>query len=179
MNVWKDVEPSRITPSKFLACVEIPKGSKMKYELDKKTGMLILDRVLYTSTHYPHNYGFIPLTYAEDDDPLDVLVMCQEPIVPLTLVRCFPIGVVQMIDQDKPDEKIISVCYDDPDLNSYTDITDLPVHMMNEICHFFKVYKQLEGKTTTITNILGRKDAERIIQECKDRFTAKFGEKKD
>lgn len=174
MNAWKDINPERIKPKKFLACVEISKGSKMKYELDKESGMLILDRVLYTSTHYPHNYGFIPRTYAGDNDPLDVLVMCQEGIVPLTLVRCFPIGVVEMVDQGLPDEKIISVCYDDPDLNCYTDISDLPVHYLNEICHFFRVYKQLEGKTTSITNILGRKDAERIIQESIDRYKEKF-----
>jgi inorganic pyrophosphatase len=178
-NIWMDVDPSRVTPKKFISVIEISKGSKMKYELDKPTGALILDRVLYTSTHYPHNYGFIPLTYAGDNDPLDVLVMCQEPIVPLTLVRCFPIGVVEMVDQGLPDEKIISVCYDDPDLNCYTDVSDLPVHMLNEICHFFKVYKQLEGKTTTITNILGRKDAERIIQESLDRYQEKFGTGKE
>lgn len=177
MNIWKDLNKDRITPSKFLACVEIPKGSKCKYELDKETGLIILDRVLYTSTHYPHNYGFIPCTYAGDGDPLDVLVMCQESLAPLTLVRCFPIGVVQMVDQGKPDEKIISVCYDDPDLFQYTDIKDLPVHMLNEISHFFKVYKQLEGKTTTVATILGREDAERIIKESMDRFDEKFGKK--
>ncbi|MGP1414248.1 MAG: inorganic diphosphatase [Bacillales bacterium] len=170
MNAWKDIDKKRITPSKFLSVIEISKGSKNKYELDKESGMLILDRVLYTSTHYPHNYGFIPCTLAGDNDPLDVLVMCQEPIVPLTLVRCFPIGVVEMSDQGLPDEKIISVCYDDPDLNCYTDISDLPVHVLNEICHFFKVYKQLEGKSTSITNIFGRKEAEKIIQECMDRY---------
>lgn len=174
MNIWKDFDNKRITPSKFVVCVEIPKGSKCKYELDKETGLIILDRVLYTSTHYPHNYGFIPCTYAGDNDPLDVLVMCQESLSPLTLVRCFPIGVVEMIDQGQEDEKIIAICYDDPDLNQYSDISDLPVHILNEISHFFKVYKQLEGKATTVTTILGRKDAERIIQESIDRFDQKF-----
>lgn len=174
MNVWKDFDRDRITPTKFVACVEIPKGSKCKYELDKETGMIILDRVLYTSTHYPHNYGFIPCTYAGDNDPLDVLVMCQEPLDPLTLVRCYPIGVVEMIDQGKEDEKIIAICEDDPDLFQYHDIKDLPSHTLNEISHFFKVYKQLEGKTTTVTNILGKEDAERIIQESIDRFNEKF-----
>ena len=108
MNIWKDIEKNKITPEEFIACIEIPKGSKMKYELDKSTGKLILDRVLYTSTHYPQNYGFIPRTYADDYDPLDVLVMCQEPIVPLCLVRCYPIGVVKMVDSDQNDEKIIA-----------------------------------------------------------------------
>lgn len=175
MNIWKDISRDRITPSKFIACVEISKGSKMKYELDKPTGRLILDRVLYTSTHYPHNYGFIPLTYAEDNDPLDVLVLCQEPIQPLALVRCFPIGVIQMVDQGQKDEKIISICYDDPDLNMYTDISDLPEHTFNEISHFFRVYKELEGKTTTVTKVLGRKEAEKIIIECMERYEKIFG----
>lgn len=177
MNVWKDIKRERITVKKFLSCIEISKGSKMKYELDKETGMLILDRVLYTSTVYPHNYGFIPHTLAGDGDPLDVLVMCQEPIEPLTLVRCFPIGVIQMIDDGKPDEKIISICYDDPDLQLYEDIKDLPKHYFTEIKHFFKVYKQLEGKKTTVTKILGRKAAEKIIESCIKRFDEKFGDK--
>ena len=99
MSIWHDVDPQRITPTDFLACIEISKGSKNKYELDKATGSLILDRVLYTSTHYPANYGFIPRTYSEDNDPLDVLVLCSEPIVPLALVRCYPIGVMMMQDR--------------------------------------------------------------------------------
>ena len=98
MNIWHDIDSKRITPTKFVACIEISKNSKMKYELDKETGRLILDRVLYTSTHYPANYGFIPRTYADDNDPLDVLVLCQENIDPMTLVECYPIGVIIMID---------------------------------------------------------------------------------
>lgn len=174
MNIWKDIGKERINPEKFISVIEISKGSKMKYELDKATGRLILDRVLYTSTHYPHNYGFIPRTIAGDGDPLDVLVMCQESIVPATLVRCYPIGVVQMIDQDKPDEKIIAICEDDPDINKIKDISELPEHTLNEISHFFKVYKQLEGKTTTVTNILGKEDAIKIIKASIDAFDKKF-----
>ena len=176
MNIWKQIRKERIKADSFVACIEISKGSKMKYELDKETGRLILDRVLYTSTHYPENYGFIPHTYAGDNDPLDVLVMCQEPIVPLCLVRCRPIGVIKMIDQDEADEKIISVCENDPSLAEYHDIGDLPEHIMNEISHFFKVYKQLEGKKTSITTILGREEAEKIIQKSIDNFDKKFGE---
>ncbi len=170
MNIWKQIDGKRIQADAFLSCIEISKGSKMKYELDKETGRLILDRVLYTSTHYPQNYGFIPRTYAGDGDPLDVLVMCQEPIVPLCLVHCYPIGVIKMIDSDQSDEKIISICRDDPSLNCYRDIADLPQHILDEICHFFKVYKQLEGKETSITTILGREEAMKVIQNAMDRF---------
>lgn len=174
MNIWKDVDKEKIKSTEFLACIEIPKGSKMKYELDKETGKLILDRVLYTSTHYPQNYGFIPRTYAGDNDPLDVLVMCQEAIVPLCLVRCYPIGVVKMVDSNQQDEKIIAICKDDPSLNCYNDIKDLPIHILDEIMHFFRVYKELEGKKTAVTEVLGRKDAERIVQSSIDRYKAKF-----
>lgn len=177
MNIWKDIDTKRVSPSEFVACIEISKGSKMKYELDKPTGMLVLDRVLYTSTHYPQNYGFIPHTYAGDKDPLDVLVMCQEPIIPLCLVRCYPIGVIKMIDSDMADEKIISICADDPSLTCYKDINDLPQHILDEICHFFKVYKQLEGKKTSITKILGREEAEKIIKKSIENFDKKFSAK--
>ena len=101
MNIWHDISPEKVTPTDFMAVIEIPKGSRNKYEMDKDTGLLKLDRVLYTATHYPANYGFIPLTYADDDDPLDVLVLCSEAIHPMTLVRCFPIGVIKMMDNGK------------------------------------------------------------------------------
>ena len=105
MNIWHDINKDRISSEEFIACIEISKGSKMKYELDKETGRLILDRVLYTSTHYPANYGFIPRTFADDGDPLDVLVLCSEELEPLSLVRCYPVGVVRMIDDNKNDDK--------------------------------------------------------------------------
>lgn len=174
MNIWKDINKERITAKSFIACIEISKGSKMKYELDKETGRLILDRVLYTSTHYPENYGFIPHTYAGDKDPLDVLVMCQESILPLCLVRCRPIGIIKMIDSNESDEKIFSVCENDPSLSAYNDISDLPTHILDEICHFFKVYKQLEGKKTSITRILGKEEAEKAIQRAIENFDSKF-----
>lgn len=174
MNIWKEINPELIKPDHFISCIEISKGSKMKYELDKNTGMLCLDRVLYTSTHYPQSYGFIPHTYAGDHDPLDVLVMCQEPIAPLCLVRCYPIGVVKMIDSDQEDEKIISICQDDPSLNLYHDISELPPHILDEIMHFFKVYKQLEGKETVVTQILGRKEAMEIIEKSIQRYERYF-----
>lgn len=178
MNIWKDINKERINENNFVACIEISKGGKLKYELDKQTGMLILDRLLYTSTHYPHNYGFIPLTYALDNDPLDVLVLCSEPIQPLCLVRAYPIGVVKMIDNNDSDEKILAICENDPYMNCYHDIADLAPHIMDEIKHFFQVYKQLEGKKTAVTEILGASDAKRIIKECIDRFQEKFGKEK-
>jgi len=172
--IWHDVEPERITTTDFLACIEIPKGCKNKYELDKKTGALILDRVLYTSTHYPANYGFIPRTYSEDNDPLDVLVLCSEPIVSLALVRCYPIGVMMMQDGGDMDYKIIAIPFKDPNWNCYQNVEELPEHIMDEMTHFFKVYKQLEGKQTTVFKVKGREHAEIIIKESIAEYNKKF-----
>lgn len=130
MNIWHDIASERVNPQDFYAIIEIPKGCKVKYELDKETGMLLMDRVLYTSTHYPANYGFIPKTYADDHDPLDVLLLCSETLVPLSMVRCFPIGVIMMEDGGEKDEKIIALPYGDPTYNSYKDISELPEHIM-------------------------------------------------
>ncbi len=165
MNIWHDINSNRITQDRFVACIEISKNSKMKYELDKETGRLILDRVLFTSTHYPANYGFIPKTYAGDNDPLDVLVLCQSEIIPLCLVECRAIGVIKMIDNDMVDEKIIAVPINDPTWNSYNDISELPEHIFDEIRHFFKVYKELENKTTSVLETCGNEVAKEIIQE--------------
>ena len=168
------IDKNRISKHDFIGVVEIPKGGTIKYELDKETGMLKLDRVLYTATHYPTNYGFIPLTYAEDNDPLDVLILCNEKIVPLTLVECYPIGVLIMNDNGEEDEKIIAVSKRDPYLNVYNDISALPNHVTDEIKHFFEVYKQLEGKTTTVDRMLGREEAEAIIEKCIKAYEEKF-----
>ena len=150
MNIWHDVSPDKITPERFLAVIEIKKGCKNKYELDKETGALRLDRILYTSTHYPANYGLLPRTYADDGDPLDVLVLCSEAILPMSIVRCFPIGVIVMDDGGKRDEKIIAIPFDDPAYRDYTDISELPGHLFEEMRHFFSVYKNLEGQKTVI-----------------------------
>ena len=174
MNIWHDIAKNRIKKDDFIGVVEIPKGGDVKYELDKETGMLKLDRVLYTATHYPTNYGFIPRTYAEDNDPLDVLILCNEQIIPLTLVECYPIGVLIMKDSGEEDEKIIAISKKDPYLNEYDDISELPRHISDEIKHFFEVYKQLEGKTTTVDRMLGREDAERIIEKCMKAYDEKF-----
>ena len=149
-NIWHDMNPKRISPSDFMVVVEITKGSKNKYELDKETGLLKLDRILYTSTHYPASYGFIPRTFADDGDPLDALVLCSEPIIPMTLVRCYPIGAIKMIDNGANDEKIIAIPFDDPTYNNYKDISELPKHLFDEMAHFFTVYKALENKNRTL-----------------------------
>lgn len=177
MNIWHDIRQDRIKKDDFVSVIEITKSGKNKYELDKETGMLKLDRVLYTATHYPANYGFIPRTYADDHDPLDVLVLCQEKIISLTLVECYPIGVLNMIDGEEHDQKIIAVAKQDPFLNCYNDVSELPNHISAEIMHFFEVYKQLEGKSTMVDKILGREEAERIIQECIDKYNEKFGDR--
>ena len=173
-NIWHDISPTRITPGDFIAVVEIEKGSKKKYELDKQTGLLILDRILYTSTHYPSNYGLIPRTYADDEDPLDVLILCSEVIQPLSLVRCFPIGVLTMLDQGHLDEKIIAIPFQDPTYNSYRDVSELPSHIFSEMSHFFTVYKKLEGKETVVDEVRGAAEAQMVIQKCLNSYVDKF-----
>lgn len=174
MNIWHDINPKRVTPTDFTAVIEIEKGSKNKYEMDKETGLIILDRILYTSTHYPANYGFIPRTYAEDGDPLDVLVLCAEPIVPLSLVRCYPVGVISMVDNGKPDEKIIAIPFNDPNFNCYKDIEDLPKHIFEEMRHFFSVYKTLEHKTMAVDETQDRLAAVVVIQDAIDRYIENY-----
>jgi len=164
MNIWHALSRDRITPQFFCAVIEISKGGKNKYELDKETGMLRLDRVLYTSAHYPANYGFIPHTYADDGDPLDVLVLCQQEILPMTLVDCRPIGVMRMVDDKSRDEKIIAVPLGDPSMEEYKDIDELPMHTIDEMQHFFEVYKALEGKVTVVRSFGSAVEAERVIE---------------
>ncbi|MCM1363971.1 MAG: inorganic diphosphatase [Faecalibacterium sp.] len=171
MNIWHDISPKRIKADRFYAVIEISKGGKNKYELDKATGMLKLDRVLFTSTHYPANYGFIPRTYASDNDPLDVLVLCSEQIHPMTIVECKPIGVLRMVDDGMSDSKIIAVPINDPNYNSYEDVSMLPTHRFDEIKHFFEVYKTLEhDKITTVAEISGAEEAREVIATCIDRY---------
>ena len=174
MNIWHDMDPKEITPTDFTAVIEISKDSQCKYELDKQTGLLRLDRVLYTATHYPANYGFIPRTFADDGDPLDVLVLCNEPIQPMTLIRVYPIGVMRMLDDGHIDDKIIAVPFTDPNYNGYRSIDELPAHIFDEIMHFFKVYKQLENKQTDIKELYNRQEAEKIVREAIDGYVEKF-----
>ncbi|MBR7100002.1 MAG: inorganic diphosphatase [Clostridia bacterium] len=178
MNIWHDIDKSRITEEDFEALIEIPRGSKEKYELDKETGMLRLDRILYTSTVYPANYGFLPRTLADDGDPLDVLVLGNASIYPMTLVRCYPIGVIKMIDSGSLDEKIIAIPFQDPTYNCYQDIWQLPKHIFEEMMHFFKVYKNLEHKDTTVDQICHREEAVKIIRKCIDLYEETYGDNK-
>ncbi len=173
-NIWHDISPERIAAEDFICVIEISKGSKKKYELDKETGYIILDRILYTSTHYPANYGFIPRTYGDDGDPLDVLLLCSEPLEPLTLVRAYPIGVIKMIDNGRNDEKIIAIPFNDPTYNSYRDISDLPKHIFDEMCHFFSVYKMLENKETAVDEVQNREIAIEIINNAIDLYKTKI-----
>ena len=174
MNIWHDVDKSRITSHIFEALIEIPKGCKTKYELDKQTGLLRMDRVLYTSTVYPANYGFIPRTLAEDGDPLDVLVLCSDGVYPMTLVTCRPIGVIKMVDNGEYDEKIIAVPVSDPNYKDYQDIRALPAHIFDEMMHFFEVYKYLEQKVTRVNEICDREEAVAVIDKCIKKYEDNF-----
>lgn len=173
-NIWHDISPKRIHAEDFMCVIEIPKGSKKKYELDKETGCLMLDRILHTSTHYPANYGFIPRTYGDDNDPLDVLLICSEQIEPMTLVRAYPIGVISMIDSGRKDDKIIAVPFSDPYYNMYHDISELPDHVYEEMQHFFSVYKSLENKDTAVNEVSNREDAVRIIDDAIEHYVENF-----
>ena len=173
-NVWHDISPKRIHADDFICVIEISKGSKKKYELDKESGYLMLDRILHTSTHYPANYGFIPRTYGDDNDPLDVLLLCSEKIEPMTLVRAYPIGVISMIDNGRNDEKIIAIPFSDPNNNMYKDINELPKHVFDEMSHFFKVYKNLENKETAVNEVSGRETAIKIIDQAINDYVEKF-----
>ena len=174
MNIWHEVSSERIKPEDFEVCIEIQCGSKVKYELDKETGCLKLDRILHTSTHYPANYGFIPRTYADDYDPLDVLVISGEAILPMTLVRCYPIGVINMIDNGRNDEKIIAIPFSDPTHNCYKSIDELPKHLFDEMRHFFSVYKALENKGTAVNEVEGRDAAIKVIAKAIEGYKKKF-----
>lgn len=174
MNIWHDINPKRINPDDFIAVIEITKGSKKKYEMDKETGLIILDRILYTSTHYPANYGFIPRTLGDDGDPLDVLVLCSEGINPMCMVRCYPIGLINMIDGGKGDEKIIAIPFNDPTYNTYNDISELPKHIFDEMTHFFSVYKALEGKQTAVDEVQGKKRAMEVLQSALENYVDNF-----
>ena len=173
-NIWHDISPKRINAEDFICVIEISKGSKKKYELDKETGFIILDRILHTSTHFPANYGFIPRTYGDDNDPLDVLLLCSEELEPLTLVRAYPIGVISMIDNGRNDEKIIAIPFNDPTYNHFTNIDQLPTHIFDEMSHFFTVYKNLENKTTAVNEVSDREEAVKIINSSIENYVEKF-----
>lgn len=175
-NIWHDISQDRIKPQDFICVIEIPKGSRKKYELDKETGYIRLDRILHTSTHYPANYGFIPRTFGDDGDPLDVLLLCAEPIEPMCLVRAYPIGMISMVDNGRNDEKIIAIPFDDPNYNMYTSIDQLPKHIFEEMRHFFQVYKNLENKTTAVKEVSDQEEAVRVISFAIEEYNKLFCE---
>jgi inorganic pyrophosphatase len=171
IHPWHDVTPGEHLPQTFNALIEIPMGSSVKYELDKRTGLLRMDRILYSAVYYPANYGFIPQTYAEDGDPLDVLVLCQEAVAPMTLVTARAIGLMTMMDSGKRDHKILAVAVDDPEFNSFTEADQLPVHRLTMLRRFFQDYKLLEGKAVEVDSIQPQSDALPVIEEALERYS--------
>jgi inorganic pyrophosphatase len=173
INPWHDVSPGEDIPQEFVSIIEIPFGSSVKYEMDKESGLIKLDRVLYSAVYYPANYGFIPQTLAEDDDPLDVLVLCQETVVPLTIIHARTIGLMTMIDAGKKDHKIIAVATEDPEFNTYREAAEMPPHRLMMLRRFFQDYKQLEGKAVEVDEIAPAKNAYPIIEDALHRYSQK------
>lgn len=171
IHPWHDVTPGDKLPHEFQSVIEIPFGSSVKYELDKTSGLIKLDRILYSAVYYPANYGFIPQTLAEDDDPLDVLVLCQETVVPLTIIHSRTIGVMTMIDSGKKDHKIIAIATEDPEFNSYREAAEMPPHRMMMLRRFFQDYKQLEGKAVEVDEIRPAAEAYPIIKDALARYS--------
>ncbi len=174
IHPWKDLAPGKEPPEVVTAVIEIPQGARNKYELDKDSGLFRLDRVLYSAVHYPGDYGLIPRTLHEDNDPLDVLVMIKEPTFTGCLIDVRPVGVLKMLDKGEPDDKILAVPCDDPAHGEYFDIADLPQHTLREIEHFFQIYKDLEGKRMEITGWRSSTEAYDIIKRSMERYRETF-----
>ncbi|CAD8047330.1 unnamed protein product [Paramecium primaurelia] len=173
-NPWHHVHFGNDSPKVVNAIIEITKGSKAKYELDKDSGLLKLDRVLFSAVHYPANYGFIPQTYCDDQDPLDILVLCSVEIEPMCLVEARVIGVMHMVDQGEIDDKIIAVAKNDAAYSGVNDLKDIPFHTTQEIQRFFEDYKKLEHKHVVVEEFKGKEDAYRIIEESIKLYEEKF-----
>ncbi|MCZ8091580.1 MAG: inorganic diphosphatase [Flavobacterium sp.] len=173
-NPWHDVSYGEDAPNIVNGIIEIPKGSRAKYELDKDSGMIKLDRVLYSSVYYPANYGFIPRTYCDDNDPLDILVICQIDLIPMCLVEAKVIGVMRMIDGGEADDKIIAVAAGDPSVNHINDISELPQHFISEMRSFFEDYKKLENKTVIVEEFQDNVVAKEIVKKAIDDYNNKF-----
>lgn len=167
LHPWHGVSIGEDAPEVITAVIEVPKGSKIKYELDKKSGLVKVDRILYSSVHYPANYGFIPQSYCDDNDPLDILVLGQEPVVPLSVLRARPIGLMKMVDQGEEDDKIIAVHMDDPEYNHYRSIEELPPHYLKSLRRFFEDYKVLENKEVIIETFQDADDARQAIEDAR------------
>ncbi len=177
MHPWHDVPAGSKVPHLVNAMIEVPMDSKIKYEIDKATGFIMVDRILYSSVHYPANYGFIPQTLGDDKDPLDILVLCQESVAPLAIMRAKPIGVMMMTDQGEGDEKIIAVHADDPEFNHYNHINELSPHRVREIQRFFEDYKILENKVVKIDSFQGPEKAHELILRYQAQYKKTFGDK--
>jgi inorganic pyrophosphatase len=175
MHPWHDVELGEEAPEILSALIEVPMGSNVKYELDKSSGLLKVDRTLFSSVHYPANYGFFPQTYGYDNDPLDVLVLGQEAFVPLCIVRAKPIGLMKMIDQGQSDDKVIAVHFDDQEYKHYQSIHELPPHRLAQVKRFFEDYKALENKTVSVGGFLGPEEALLVIKEAIAFYKENFG----
>ena len=177
MNLWHDLELGKEAPEVFNVIIEIPKGSKNKYEVDKKTGLIKLDRAMKTGQDYIFDYGFAPRTYWEDDDPLDVIVLSTYPLMPNILVEVRPVALMNMIDDGEGDDKIIAVPKDDPRWEEVNDLEDLNKHQLKEIKHFFETYKQIEEKTVEISGFKGKKEAVEAVEKSVRLYEEKFGKK--
>jgi len=172
-HAWHDLSPGEKSPQEVNAVIEIPLGSSVKYELDKPTGMIRMDRVLYSAVYYPANYGFIPQTLAEDHDPLDILVLCQESVAPLTILHARTIGLMTMVDSGAKDHKIIAVATADPEYNSYHEASELPPHKLMMVRRFFQDYKSLEGKIVEVDEIQSAAAAYPVIEEALTKYDKK------
>jgi inorganic pyrophosphatase len=172
IHPWHDVSPGDKLPLQFNTVIEIPFGSNVKYELDKLSGLIRLDRVLYSAVYYPANYGFIPQTLAEDEDPLDVLVLCQEAVVPLTIIHARVVGLMTMIDTGKKDHKVVAVATEDPEFNGYREAAEMPSHRLTMLRRFFQDYKQLEGKSVEVDEIRSSVEAFPVIEDALQRYRA-------
>lgn len=170
MHPVHDIELPADLTTYVPSVIEIPRGSHLKYEVDKPTGLLRLDRVLYSAVHYPVNYGFIPRTHADDGDPLDILVLMQEPVEPLTIVRARALGGLRMTDDKGGDDKIVAVCIDDPAFAHYAAIAELPPHVIRELDRFFRDYKALEGKHSEVGELYGQAEAFAVIRRSRDAY---------
>lgn len=173
MHPWHDISPGEHVPQEFKCIIEIPLGSSVKYELDKESGLIKMDRMLYSAVYYPANYGFVPQTLAEDDDPLDVLVLCQEAVVPLTIMYARAIGLMTMIDSGIKDHKVIAVAVGDPEFNTYHEASELPQHRLLMVRRFFQDYKQLEGKVVEVDDIERAANVYPVIEDALQRYSQK------
>jgi inorganic pyrophosphatase len=174
IHPWRDLPPGRHPPEEVTAVIEIPSGSRNKYELDKSSGLMRLDRVLYSAVHYPGDYGFIPRTLHEDGDPCDILVLLNEPTFPGCQIDARPIGVLRMLDRGEPDDKILAVPSNDPYYGEYFDIADIPQHYLKEVEHFFRIYKDLEGRRVQTVGWEKSERAMRVIMDSIVRYAERY-----